>query len=56
MAINYRDTRRGEKNGNGAAGHLLAALVAVCCLLWFAPQTAAKLENAVVSMLRLPSY
>jgi hypothetical protein len=55
MAIHYRDCRKQPSSG-GAAGHLLAGIVALVCLLWFAPHTTDKLQSAVTSALRLPIY
>jgi hypothetical protein len=55
MAIHYRDCRKQQSSGS-PAGHLLAGILALVCLLWFAPQTTGKLQSAVTSALRLPIY
>jgi hypothetical protein len=55
MAIHYRDSRKQQSSGS-PAGHLLAGIIALVCLLWFAPHTTDKLQSAVTSALRLPIY
>ncbi len=59
MSIHYRDTRT-KDTGKSRSGHLLLALAALCCVVWFwfSPQTVTELKYGlkygVISFLRLP--
>ena len=55
MAITYKDTRRQEKS-QGRSGPVLAVIVVIGGLLWFAPQTTAMVENVLSTMLALPRF
>ena len=55
MAITYKDTKRSQSSRPGL-GPLLVAIAAAVGLLWLSPQTAAKLQSAVASMIKLPIF